>query len=383
MNHHDRKNQKNSLPQSDNFLSRREFLRLTGLVTASALLSSCKSEPSPEVGKFVTPEQPSGPKQATVAIGQVKDYNLELVRQEVTSLIDSLGGLNDVVKSGDSVAIKVNMTGGVTSGSLPGAKPIESFITHPLVVQALIEQVRLAGAKEIYIVEAAYEWASYTEYGYEEIAQSTGARLIDLNDIKPFDKFDEINVPEKSFIYQSFTFNKILQNVNVFMSVSKMKNHYNAGVTHTMKNLYGLVPYRFYTLQSTDKYRSGFHGPANQTRSRLPRVIIDLNRTRPIHFSLVDGIKSCQSGEGPWINGVSPIQPGVLIAGKNPVATDAVATAVMGYDPTGDYPESPYIRCDNHLNLAAEAGLGTNKLEEITVVGVPIEKVRIKFTPAS
>lgn len=364
-------------------LSRRDFLRLAGIAATGALVSGCTSKFYQDTGLSQPEIQSNSPKLARVAIGQARTYDYELVHREVAKLIDGLGGLGDVVKPGDSVAIKVNMTGGIQSGQLPGVAPIESFITHPLVVKALVEQVKSAGAKEIYIVEAAYEWESFTQYGYEEIANDTGAQLIDLNEVKPFDQFGETPVPETAFIYPAFTFNQILSNINVFMSVSKMKNHYNAGVTHTLKNLYGLVPYRFYTLNQGDRYRSGFHGPAEETRTRLPRVIIDLNRARPIHFSLVDGIKTAEAGEGPWISTMSPIEPGILVAGKNPVATDAVATAVMGHDPTGNYPDSPFIRCDNHLNLAAAAGLGTNKLEEIEVVGVSIQKALTKFVPAS
>jgi len=273
------------------------------------------------------------------------------------------------------------LTGGITSGVVPGYSAIESFITHPEVVRALIRMLQVAGAKDISIVEAVYEWESYTAWGYEEIAKEMEVKLVDLNDVKPYEDFTDAKV-DSSFIYPSLKINKILQDVDVFISVSKMKNHYNAGVTHTMKNLYGLVPYRFYTLNNTDRYRSGFHGTPDQTRTRLPRVIIDVNRIRPIHFSLIDGIKTAEAGEGPWIETFTPVQPGVLIAGKNPVATDAVATAVMGHDPTADFPNEPFIRCDNHLNLAAAAGMGTNKLDEIEVLGVSIEKAKYQFTPS-
>jgi uncharacterized protein (DUF362 family) len=114
----------------------------------------------------------------------------------------------------------------------------------------------------------------------------------------------------------------------------------------------------------------------------LPRTLIDLNKARPINFSLIDGIKTAEAGEGPWIATMTPVEPGVLFAGKNPVSTDAVATAAMGHDPTGDYPDAPYIRGDNHLNLAAEAGMGTNVIDEIEVVGATIEEVLYPFTPS-
>ena len=69
----------------------------------------------------------------------------------------------------------------------------------------------------------------------------------------------------------------------------------------------------------------------------MPRVVVDLNRVRPIHLALIDGIKTVEAGEGPWIKTMAPVAPGVLVAGKNPVATDAVAAAVMGFDPTAAY----------------------------------------------
>ena len=173
--------------------------------------------------------------------------------------------------------------------------------------------------------------------------------------------------------------NKLLTEVNVFMSVSKMKNHYNAGVTHTMKNLYGLVPYRFYRLNQQDTYRSAFHGTNDVIRTRLPHVIVDVNRARPIHFGLVDGIWTTESGEGPWIATCTPIKGNMLVAGKQALATDAVATACMGHDPESDFPNDPYFRGESYMNIAAKMGMGTNHLADIDVVGASIDKVKVQF----
>jgi len=368
-------------------VSRRDFLRLAGLITAGLLSPACQA-PTPEAAPptlpatapaTAPPTQPTAPA-AAVAIGQTPAYEREAVRRQVAELIEQLGGLGDVVRPGDSVAIKTNLTGGV-GNVVRGVEPVDSFVTHPEVVRALVEEVQAAGASEVHIVEAVYQWESYTQWGYADLAADLGVSLVDLNDFKPGPDFIEGLVGEGSLIYPSFIFNPILAQVDVFMSVSKMKHHYEAGVTHTMKNLFGLVPYRFYRQNQSDAYRSGFHGAPDETRSRIPRIIVDLNRARPIHFSLVDGIKTVEGGEGPWIETCRPIEPGVLIAGKNCVATDAVATAVMGHDPAADYPHSPFLRGENHLNLAAAAGLGPNRLDEIEVRGVPIETARVQFQP--
>jgi uncharacterized protein (DUF362 family) len=365
-------------PQQNSSLSRRDFLRITGFVAAGLLASRCQTQQQPTP----TESKPLGLPKSSVAIGRAQTYDRVAIEKQVQTMIDQLGGLGDVVKPGDSVAIKPNLTGGISSGLLMGLPAIETFITHPEVVRALVKQVQAAGAKEIFIVESVYEWESYTQWGYEEIASDLGVKLIDLNDSKPYTDFVEAPVGPDSHIYKAFTFNQLLKDVDVFMSVSKLKNHDLAGVTHTMKNLYGLVPYRLYRLSEQDTYRSAFHGTESETRQRLPRIIVDINRARQINFSLIDGIKTAQGGEGPWIASQSPIEPGVLIAGKNPVATDSVATAVMGHNPQGNYPDTPFFRCDNHIQLAYEAGLGTNRLDEIEVLGAAISDVQTHFVPS-
>jgi hypothetical protein len=88
-------------------------------------------------------------------------------------------------------------------------------------------------------------------------------------------------------------------------------------------------------------------------------------------------------GEGPWCGQVAELKftrPGVLIVGLNGVSTDAVGTAVMGYDnPRAVRGIKPFAICDNHLLLAEQAGLGTADLSHIDVRGLTIEKARYAY----
>jgi len=59
----------------------------------------------------------------------------------------------------------------------------------------------------------------------------------------------------------------------------------------------------------------------------------------------------------------------LIIAGKNMVAVDAVASAVMGIDPSRV----------KYLKLAEEKGLGTANLDNIEVIGERIGEVRRNF----
>jgi uncharacterized protein (DUF362 family) len=365
-------------------ISRRRFLKSMGAAAATVLAAACQPtwlvEP-PGPTPSVPPAKAATAARQQVAIAQAKGYDRHLVRRQVQALLDGLGGLEDVIRSGDRIAMKVNLTGGTHFEPPVGVSATESYLTHPEVVRALGELLRDAGARDLYIVEGVYDQGSYRLFGYEEVAQALDATLIDLNDPYPYSDFTSAPVGEGALIYEEFALHRILEEVDAFISVAKMKCHFECGVTHSMKNLVGLVPVRDYRLDLTHWWRSALHGQGNETKTRLPSVILDLNRACPIHLAVIDGIKTAEGGEVPR-GTFNPVQPGVLIAGKNPVATDAVATAVMGFDPTLEPPAPPFLRGDNYLNMAHELGLGTNHLEEIEVVGAAIDDVLYSFEPS-
>jgi len=318
---------------------------------------------------------------AHVAIARAASYDPAIVRRAVRDLLDSLGGLAGVVHSGSRVAIKVNLTGGSFFSPPAGLSATESYMTHPEVVRALGELLRDAGARELFIVEALFDDDSFRRYGYEEVARSLGASPVDLNRPDPYGDFASLPVGQGAFIYEQISAHRLLQEVDAFVSVAKMKAHCRCGVTLALKNLVGIVPATHYRLSEQDWHRSALHGPTDDvTRSRLPRAVVDLCRARPIHLALSDGIRTGQGGEVPR-GSFAPLAPGVLVAGRDPVAADAVATAVMGFDPAAAYPNPPFVNADNHLELAHSMGLGTNRLQEIAVIGARIEDVRQQFRP--
>jgi uncharacterized protein (DUF362 family) len=114
----------------------------------------------------------------------------------------------------------------------------------------------------------------------------------------------------------------------------------------------------------------------------MPRISAEVVAARPIDISFIDGIETVTGGEGPWVKQLRFVRPGVLILGTNPVATDAVATAVMGYDPRSQRGTAPFERCDNMLLLAEALGVGTADLSRIEVRGSKIADVRFPFPNA-
>ncbi|MCJ7504512.1 MAG: hypothetical protein MUP80_15840, partial [Acidobacteriia bacterium] len=77
-----------------------------------------------------------------------------------------------------------------------------------------------------------------------------------------------------------------------------------------------------------------------------------------------------------------PVHAGLLIAGTNCVTADAVATALMGFDPLADRGTAPFEKCDSTLKLAEQLAIGTRDLKMIEVIGVPIAQAKLSFRSA-
>jgi len=188
------------------------------------------------------------------------------------------------------------------------------------------------------------------------------------------------------------------------VSLTKMKEHATAGITLSMKNCFGITPATIYGSGAGEDEPSdvpkggrlfihtGYRQPPKsapaekdpasprQDGYRVPRVVVDLVAARPIDLAIVEGVRTITGGEGPWIRGVVPASPGVIVAGTNPVTTDAVCMAVMGFDPGADRGKAPFETCDSTLRLAEDVGIGTRDLSRIEVVGASIKEAMFDFS---
>jgi uncharacterized protein (DUF362 family) len=315
---------------------------------------------------------------ALTAIGRSATYEVARLRQELQIMFDGLGGLGDIIKPGARVAIKPNLTGGTwTDPTLP-APATELFVTHPALVQALAELLIDAGAGQLRIMDGLGDEANFRAWGYTDVAARVNAELVDLCKTSPYNDFVTFPVGPNRQVYDVFYMNAALSEVDVFISVAKMKCHATAGVTLALKNLIGIAPIPLYRREAQDNHRSAFHESETYDR-RLPRVAVDLNLARPVHLALIDGVLTVEAGAGAWDAGYNPVKPGLLVASKNALAADTVAAALMGFDPDAPSGTQPFAYADNHLALAREAGLGTNRLAEIGIIGPAIAEVAFPF----
>jgi uncharacterized protein (DUF362 family) len=347
---------------------------------------------------------------ATVSVAKCDAYGAELA-PTLERMFDQLGGLGRLVK-GRTVAIKLNLTGPATIrlGSLPAGL---SHWVHPRMVGAVVHLFDRAGARRIRLLEGGYaSGVPLDEYMYQagwdarEIrAAGRRVELENTNTLGRAREYPRFDVPGGGLLFPSYVLNHSYRDCDTFVSLSKLKDHTTTGVTLSMKNCFGNIPTTVYgdyvAKERPDELpRSGrnavFHDgtrqpalpaapevdPASPRRDgyRIPRVVVDICAARPIDLAILDGIDSMGGTEGPWSGG-EHCHPGVLLAGTNCVNTDAVATAVMGYDPMARAGESPFTNGDNFLELAEAKGLGSRDLGRIEVAGTKVHEARFDFAP--
>jgi uncharacterized protein (DUF362 family) len=378
--------------------SRREFIRRTAAFATSASVS-------PTFAASLSPELRAN---AKVGMVSCKTYG-PAVKPALKECFDLIGGIQNLVRN-KTVTVKLNLTG--TNFSPYLGRPVgETYMTHPDTVMALTALLVDAGAKRIRYVESTQSKASLrstlelADWDTKALSNMGKVEFENTRNLGSSKSYAHFKVPTGGLMFATLDLNKSYEDTDVMVSLAKLKNHVTAGVTLSMKNCFGLTPNSLYggqagTEDATDG-RGPLHSPSGYEQlqpklpglkpglpykdpfTRVPRIIVDICAARPINLAIIDGITAMNHGEGPWTDQTGAIKmtkPGILIAGLNPVSTDAVATAVMGYDnPRAPKGVHPFDICDNHLLMADEAGIGTADLSKIDVCGLSIAKARYPY----
>lgn len=344
------------------------------------------------------------PPSSPVALARCESYELGDVVKSLAAMMEQLGGLESLV-TGKTVGVKVNVSGG-SSQPFRGLPAGRTYQVHPGVVHALVVALDRAGAKRIRLLESTKLTTpleqSLAAAGWDINALRALRAAVEFEDTRNMGSgkhYTGVKVPWGGSLYPGYYLNHSYTDCDVYVSVAKLKNHETAGVTLSMKNNFGITPSALYGQSthdeaSTDNRMDMLHvgkippprglpmevDPSAPRRPtyRVPRVTVDTVGIRPIDLAIIDGIETVSGGEGPWVQGLRLQRPKLLLAGRNPVCTDAIACACMGYAPTAASGTGPFPG-DNHLALAAQLNLGTHRPEEIEVRGLTLQEALHPF----
>lgn len=378
-------------------LSRRQALAGLGSLALTSLVAKLKG---------YSPQAPTSP----VSIGRCRGYGAELT-PTLDRMFDQLGGLGKLV-AGKTVAIKVNLTG--SPRERLGGTPSElAHYTHPAVIGSTIHLLAAAGARRIRVLEGCFCCADPLEEfmldaGWDPSLLFNAAPNVEMENTNVLGRgkrYMRLMASQGAYIFPGFDFNHAWVESDVVVSIAKLKEHATVGITLGMKNMFGATPITIYgdscgkdepAMDAKGGRGTTMHDgttppsksapqeldPSTPRRGdyRMPRIVVDVCAALPVHLTVIDGISTMIGGEGPWTGPNSKIaEPGVLIAGFNPVCTDAIGTAVMGYDPMAKRGQPPFDVCDSFLELAEARGLGTRDPGRIEVVGMPVKDALFPF----
>jgi uncharacterized protein (DUF362 family) len=286
----------------------------------------------------------------------------EVVRR-AEEAVRALGPLDPALRAARKIAVKINA--GIDRVVLTDGKQTE--LTDPAVVEGTLRALRDLTDAEIVIGDAPTDGTGFDLYrklGYpERLKPFANVRLLDFSE----GEMAEVEMRHADPMFRRYFIHRELAEADAFVSIAKMKAHVSMGVTLTIKNLFGWMPPRIYGAP-----RVYLH----DRLIRLPRVLADLAGWMRPCLNVVDGTVALNSSE--WHG--TPLKPGVILAGTNSVATDAIGMRVMGCDPRADYPDHPFFYRRSVVKLAAEHGFGPLAAEEIEVIGPRPEEVAVPFT---
>jgi len=318
--------------------TRREFIRMAGTSVLSAWPAAALAGGGPQARPSV-----AGPL-LQVALVPCSGYGPETLAAAIRA---GWRSSRPPDLRGKRVVIKPNMV---------DVSPDRPIHTDPRLIEALVLHIGELGAREIVLAEGTSHNRDsedlFRRAGYEALAKRRGIRLVDLN-------YDDVTpvrcVNPKATLLREIAVPRTIGTSEVLISVPKMKTHKLAGITLSMKNMFGILPGMVYGWPKNTLHWNG-----------IPLSICEINGTVKTHYSIVDGVVGME-GHGPIMGTARKV--GVLIMGDNALAVDATAARVMGIEPG---------RVD-YLAMAHRLRLGSLRPDDIGVAGEPVDRVRTDF----
>src|SRR5579884_344470 len=283
---------------------------------------------------------PSQRPPSRVALRRAEDYDGRL-----TALVYETLAEFRLPVQGRTVLLKPNLV---------QADPLSVINTHPAVIAAAREAFLRLGAARVLIGEGPgheRDTAGILDaIRFRDYVGAPAELFVDLNE----DEVRAVRLRTHASRLKELFLPVTVLAADFVVSMPKMKTHHWAGVTLSMKNMFGIVPGSCYGWPKNLLHWAG-----------IERSILDINSTVRPDFAIVDGIVGME-GNGP-IQG-RPKRAGVLIFGDDPVAVDATAARLMGLVPE----RIPHLQ---------QAGLllGHLQPQKIQMLGDPLEPLRTPF----
>jgi uncharacterized protein (DUF362 family) len=282
---------------------------LKGLTRRDFLLAALGGTALAASGLYLWPKLFRPTWRETTFIAKVPDYQADIAAAILSGFREL--GVSPAEIKGKRILLKPNLVE-THSGAI-------HINTHPAVVYGASQAFLRLGAAKVIVAEGPGHCRDtlllLEESGLAEVLWQDHLPFVDLN-------YDQGYVTKNIGQYSSLahlTFPETLRQVDWVVSLAKLKTHHWAGITLSMKNLFGVMPGLYYGWPKNVLHYAGINA-----------AILDIVCALKPQFAMVDGIVGME-GDGPIMG--SPKPAGVLVMGRNLPAVDATCARIMGIDP--------------------------------------------------
>jgi uncharacterized protein (DUF362 family) len=198
-------------------------------------------------------------------------------------------------------------------------EPGTAINTHPLVVAGAAVACRRAGAADVVVAEGPGHRRDIefliTSNGLYDQLKELKLRFVDLN----HDDVHDVTLRSWFTGLRTLSLPVELAKADFIVSMPKLKTHHWAGMTCSMKNLFGVLPGAVYGWPKNILHTHG-----------IPNSIVDLTATVRPALTIVDAVTAME-GDGPIMGKPRPL--GFVAMGTDVVAVDATLARIIGLDP--------------------------------------------------
>jgi len=235
------------------------------------------------------------------------------------------------------------------------------IVTHPDFIAGMVDYFSETGLspEDIMIAEGGGNDAMEEYYGlggYTEMCQQHCSTLVNLNHDEP----EVYHLPDSEFFKEISIAKTVTDKDNYFINVPKMKTHNLAVTTLCMKNLMGTLtpPHKRHLCsfphELGNRYNEISPNGIELREEVLCKRLSDLSTVLKPDLNVIEGIIG---RDGTAFRHGKNIQTNLVIGGKNTATVDAVASYLMGFEPSGI----------GYLKIARLRGLGVIDIDKIEI----------------
>jgi uncharacterized protein (DUF362 family) len=242
------------------------------------------------------------PTHSRVAIVEATEYS-----EKFSSLLCEALRLFNLDVAGRIVLLKPNLVDYIAEAEIN---------THPSLIVGAVEAFRILGARRVIVAEGPGPQRDTAlllrATGLAQQLKEQRIPFVDLNRDKLSKARLRAGYSRLNYLWLPST----LLKAEFIVSMPKVKTHHWAGVTLSLKNMFGVVPGLKYGWPKNILHWRG-----------IQQCIVDLVATVPIHFVIADAIV-CMEGNGPLVGTARRL--GRIVLADDPVAADATCARLMG-----------------------------------------------------